>query len=203
MLKLYDSKLSGNSWKIRLLLRHLGIPFERVTLNLAEGKHKSPEFTEKNGFQRIPVLELEDGTCLSESAAILLYLADGTDLLPSDKVQRARVMSWMFYEQADLMRFLAYPRVYKMIGQYEAMAHTVAHYHGIAAQALGALERSLTLHDWVAGDKLTVADFALYSYIRLSPEGGFDLSQMPAVLAWIARIEALPAYEPLVPDLAA
>lgn len=203
MIKLYDSKLSGNAWKIRLLLRYLGRPFERVTLNLAEGKHKSAEFMEKNGFQRIPVLELEDGTCLSESAAILLHLAEGTNLLPADPIARAQVMSWMFYEQADLMRFFGYPRFYKIIGQYEAKADIIAHYHEIATSAITALERALTKHDWAAGTQLTVADFALYAYISLAPEGGFDLSRTPAVLSWIARFEALPAYEPLVPDMAA
>lgn len=200
MIKLYDSKLSGNAWKIRLLLLNLGIPFERVTINLAEGLHKTPEFSVKNRFKRIPVIELEDGTYLSESNAILLFFADKSSLLPADPITRAAVIAWLFYDQGDLSRFLAYPRFFAMTGQTEKQADVISHYKTIAATAFAPVEDALSKHNWIAGDALSVADFALYPYIRLAPEGGYDFTDMPAIRSWLARFEALPAYQPLVPE---
>ncbi|MGV1768351.1 glutathione S-transferase family protein [Rhizobium rhizogenes] len=200
MIKLYDSKLSGNAWKVRLLLRHLGIPFERVTLNLAEGTHKSPEFSTRNPFQRIPVVELGDGSHLCESGAILLYFGEQTSLLPSDPVDRAGVTAWLFYDQGDLSRFLAYPRFFAMIGQTEKQAALISQYKAIGEPALVPLEKALSDRPWLAGAQLSVADFALYPYIKLAPQGGYDLTGLPAIQAWLLRFEALPAYEPLVPE---
>jgi glutathione S-transferase len=201
MIKLYDSRLSGNSWKVRLLLRHLGVPFRRETLNLAEGSHKTPDFTVRNRFRRIPVVELEDGCHLAESAAILLYFAEGTPLMPPDPLERAKVTAWLFYEQADLMRFLAFPRFYAMTGQSAAKADVIAHYRELGEAALAPLEMVLDEHDWLHGATPCVADFGLYPYIRLSTEGGYDLAQWPAICRWLARFEALPGYEPLVPEV--
>lgn len=200
MIELYDSRLSGNAWKVRLLLRHLGIPFRRVTLNLAEGPHRTPDFTARNRFRRVPVVALEDGRHLAESAAILLHFAEGTSLMPADPVARAQVVAWLFYEQSDLMRFLAFPRFYAMTGQSEAKADVIAHYRTIGEAGLDPLERTLDQTDWLMGDRPSVADFGLYPYVRLSPEGGYDLDRWPAIRRWLARFEALPGYEPLVPD---
>lgn len=198
MIKLYDSKLSGNAWKVRLLLRHLGIPFERHTLNLAEGLQRSPTFTLRNRFQRVPVIELNDGQYLTESGAILLYFAEGTPLLPQDAVSRAQVSAWMFYEQADLLRFLAYPRFFAMTGQSETKAAVIAHYREIGEAALAPIERALADSKWLHGEALSVADFDLYPYIRLAPEGGYELSRWPAIDGWLSRFEKLPGYEALV-----
>src|ERR1700761_4664163 len=107
MLRLYDSRLSGNSWKVRILLTQLGLPFERVTLDLAKGETADPAFRAKSRFARIPMLELEDGRTIVESAAIMLYLAEGSTLLPDDRFLRAEVTSWLTFEQADLLRALA------------------------------------------------------------------------------------------------
>jgi glutathione S-transferase len=109
MLRLYDSRLSGNAWKVRILLTQLGIPFERVTLDLAKGAAAEPAFRAKSRFARVPVLELEDGRTIVESAAIMLYLAEGSSLLPDDRYLRAEVTSWLTFEQADLLRALALP----------------------------------------------------------------------------------------------
>jgi len=116
MLRLYDSRLSGNAWKVRILLTQLGIPFERVTLDLAEGATSDPAFCAKSRFARVPVLELEGGRTIVESAAIMLYLAEGSRLLPDDRYLRAEVASWLTFEQADLLRALALPRFYHMRG---------------------------------------------------------------------------------------
>ncbi|WP_131120166.1 glutathione S-transferase family protein [Lichenihabitans psoromatis] len=199
MIRLHDSKLSGNSWKIRLCLRHLGIPFERVTLNLAEGAHKADSFTGRNRFKRVPVLELEDGRNLAESNAILLYLTEGTSLLPADAVERAKVVAWLFYEQADLMRFLAFPRFYANTGQSEAFADVIAHYRSLGEAGLDVIEHALEGAPWLNGDLPSVADFSVYPYIRLSPEGGYALAGRPAINNWMAHFEALPGFEPIVP----
>lgn len=198
MIRLYDSLASGNAWKVRLLLRHLGVPFERVTLNLAEGRQKTAEFAALNPYGRVPVVELPQGGTLYESDAILLHFAEGTPLLPTDPIVRNHVMAWLFYDQGDLSRFLGYPRFYTKIGVAEAHAAEIALYHQIADAALVPVEQALSRGPWLAGDAPTVADFALYPYIALSPEGGRDLGPMPAIRAWLARFEALPGYEPLL-----
>lgn len=200
MMKLYDSKLSGNAWKVRLMLRHLDLPFLRETLNLAEGRQKSAEFAAMNPFRRVPVLQLDDGRCLSESAAILAYLAEGTELLPAEPVARAQVLAWLAFEQADLLRFLAYPRFFTMTGQAAQMADVIAHYKEVAMPALARVEEALATRDWIAGHALSVADFGLYAYIRLAPEGGYNYADLSAIRAWLARFEALPRYEALVPE---
>jgi glutathione S-transferase len=122
MLCLYDNRYSGNAWKFRILLRQLGIPFERITLDLAQGGAKSPAFLAKSRFARVPVLEFEDGRTLVESAAIMLYLADGSPLLGADPYLRAEVTSWLFFEQADLLRALVLPRFYYLRGIADQMA---------------------------------------------------------------------------------
>ena len=122
MLRLYDSRLSGNAWKVRILLTQLGVPFERVTLDLAKGAAAEPAFRAKSRFARVPVLELEDGRAIVESAAIMLYLAEGSQYLPGDPYLRAEVTSWLFFEQADLLRALSLPRFYHMRGIADQMA---------------------------------------------------------------------------------
>ena len=104
MFRLYDSRLSGNAWKVRILLRQLGLPFERVTLDLAKGATATRPFGKRAASARVPVLELEDGRTIVESDAILLYLAEGSPFLPDDRFFRAEVASWLLFEQADLLR---------------------------------------------------------------------------------------------------
>ena len=200
MVKLIDSRASGNAWKVRLLLRYLGIPYERETLDLTKGNHKTPRFEQKNPFRRIPVLELSDGFCLYESNAILMHLAKTTDLLPEDPRKNSEVMAWLFYEQADLMRFLAYPRFYKITNQAEKFASVIDHYLSLVDANLGAVETKLVNGGWLAGDNLSIADFAMYPYIHLSPEGGYELEKWPSIVSWLGRFEKLPGYQPLFAD---
>lgn len=203
MIKLYDTKLSGNAWKVRLVLRHLGLDFERETLSLPAGDQRTAAFTALNSFQRVPVLVMDDGTTLRESGAILLALAQGTRLMPESENLRQDVMAWMFFEQADLTRFLAYPRFFAMTGQVEAQADVVSHYHSLAHTGLQHVDNALADRIWITGDLLSVADFALYPYIKLGPEGGFDLSGYDNVRAWMDRFEKVEGFEPLVPEVEA
>jgi glutathione S-transferase len=200
MLRLYDSRLSGNAWKVRILLTQLGIPFERVTLNLAKGEAAEPAFRAKSRFARVPVLELDDGRTIVESAAIMLYLAQGSPYLPDDPYLRAEVISWLFFEQADLLRALALPRFYHMRGIADQMSNRIADFQEGAYSALGKLSDWLATHDWLVDNCYTIADIGMFGYVSLAPEGGYDMQRFPAIAAWLARVKAQPGWVPLVEE---
>jgi glutathione S-transferase len=200
MLRLYDSRLSGNAWKVRILLTQLGIPFERVTLDLAKGAASDPAFRAKSRFARVPVLELEDGRTIVESAAILLYLAEGTPLLPEDRYLRAEVTSWLTFEQADLLRALAVPRFYHMRGIADEMAVRIANFQESAYLALAKLDDWLTTHAWLVDNRYTIADIGMFGYVSMAPEGGYDLARFPSIGAWISRFQSQPGWVPLVEE---
>jgi glutathione S-transferase len=203
MLRLYDSLYSGNAWKVRILLRQLGIPFERVTLDLAKGDVKAPAFLAKSRFARVPVLELDDGRTLVESAAILLYLADGSPLLPSDPCLRAEVTSWLFFEQADLLRALGLPRFYHLRRMADQMAAKIADFQEFGYIGLGKLAAHLDGRTWLVGDRYTIADLGVFPYVSMAPEGGYDLTRFPAIKPWIDRVTAQPGWTPLLEEAAA
>jgi glutathione S-transferase len=203
MLRLYDSRLSGNAWKVRILLTQLGIPFERVTLNLAKGEAAEPTFRAKSRFARVPVLELEDGRTIVESAAIMLYLAQGSPYLPDDPYLRAEVISWLFFEQADLLRALALPRFYHMRGIADQMSNRIADFQEGAYSALGKLSDWLATHDWLVDNCYTIADIGMFGYVSLAPEGGYDMQRFPTIAAWLARVKAQPGWVPLVEEACA
>jgi glutathione S-transferase len=200
MLRLYDSRLSGNAWKVRILLTQLGIPFERVTLNLAKGEAAEPAFRAKSRFARVPVLELDDGRTIVESAAIMLYLAQGSPYLPDDPYLRAEVISWLFFEQADLLRALALPRFYHMRGIADQMSNRIADFQEGAYSALGKLSDWLATHDWLVDNCYTIADIGMFGYVSLAPEGGYDMQRFPTIAAWLARVKAQPGWVPLVEE---
>jgi glutathione S-transferase len=202
MLRLYDSRLSGNAWKVRILLTQLGVPFERVTLDLAKGAASEPAFRAKSRFARVPVLELKDGRTIVESAAIMLYLAEGTPLLPDDRYLRAEVTSWLTFEQADLLRALALPRFYHMRGIADEMAGRIADCQEGAFVALAKLDDWLAAHDWLVDNRYTIADIGMYGYVSMAPQGGYDMARFPSIGAWIARVESRPGWVPLVPESA-
>jgi glutathione S-transferase len=192
MLRLYDSRLSGNAWKVRILLTQLGIPFERVTLDLARGATSDPAFRAKSRFARVPVLELEDGRTIVESAAIMLYLAD--------RYLRAEVTSWLTFEQADLLRALALPRFYHMRGIADQMKGRIADFQEGAYVALAKVEDWLATHDWLVDNRYTIADIGMFGYVSMAGEGGYDMERFPAIRAWLARVKAQPGWVPLVEE---
>jgi glutathione S-transferase len=201
MLRLYDSRLSGNAWKVRILLTQLGIPFERVTLDLAKGVTAEPAFRAKSRFARVPVLELEDGRTLVESAAIMLYLAEGSPLLPDDRYLRAEVTSWLTFEQADLLRALALPRFYNMRGIVDQMASRIADFQEGAYVALGKVDDWLSSHDWLVDNRYTIADIGLFGYVSMGSQGGYDMARFPSIGAWLARVKAQPGWVALVDEV--
>ena len=196
-MRLHSAPKSGNGYKVRLLLGLLGVECEVVNYDTRGGATHTPEFLETvNPDGKVPVLELDDGAMLPESGAIMLYLAEGTSYLPEEKLERARVLRWMFFEQYSLLLYLSRPRLWKMWG-VEMTAQREAELEDLFEQgykALGVMERHLTDREFFVGDRPTAADAALYVYPRVCPEGGYDLEGFPAVRAWMGRIEALPGY---------
>ena len=193
MLRLYDYQLSGNGYKVRLLLRQLGIPFERVEVDIVRGETRTPEFLAINPNGRIPVLELDDGRRLAESNAILFYLAEGTPLLPEERFAREQVLQWMFFEQYSHEPYIAVARRLRHMEGRPVPAELVER----GRQALDVMERHLAGRRFFVGECYTIADIALYAYTHVADEGGFDLADRPVVRAWLARVAAEPGHVPI------
>jgi glutathione S-transferase len=193
---LYDHPSSGNALKPRILLRQLDRPFERVTVDLFKGETRTPEHFERNPDGRIPVLELDSGETISESGAILLYLADGTPFLPDERLARARVHQALFFEQDRVEAELGYARYLRLSGRHESEPEVYANRLARGSDALAALVRLLAARggEFAAGPDYTVADIALYAYVHCAADAGADLSLHPGVRAWIERVEATPGF---------
>ena len=197
-MRLYDFLPSGNGYKVRLLLTQFAIPFERMEMNILEQATRTPEFLAKNPNGRIPVLELEDGTFLAESNAILFYLAEGTPLLPSDRLERARVLQWMFFEQYSHEPYIAVARAWLHIfGMDEERRRQLSQKQKLGYDALGVMEGHLAAREFFVGERYSIADIALYAYTHVADEGGFDLARFPAVRAWLDRVRAEPRHIPI------
>ena len=198
MLKVYGDVWSGNCYKVKLALTQLGLTFTWVPIDTMKGESRTPEFLAKNPNGRVPTLELDDGTCLAESNAILWYLAEGTPLVPDSRLARGQALQWMFFEQYShepniatsryIIRYLDNPPEKKA-----ALAARVE--PGYAA--LGVMETHLKANDWFAGGHYSIADIALYAYTHCAAEGDFDLARFPAIRAWLARVESQPFYAPM------
>jgi glutathione S-transferase len=197
MLRLYDYLESGNGYKVRLLLHQLGIPFERVELDITKGATRTPAFLAKNPNGRIPTLELEDGTCLAESNAILWYLAEGTPFLPEDRLGRAQLLQWMFFEQYSHEPNIATLRFWTHQGWLEQRAALVPGKREAGVAALGVMEGHLAKRAFFVAERYSIADIALYAYTHVAEEGGFALAKYPAIRAWLARVAAQPGHVPI------
>ena len=198
MLTLYDYLSSGNGYKCRLLLAQLGIPYRRVELDILKGETRTPEFLARNPNGRIPALELEDGTILSESDAILFYLAEGTPFLPDDRLGRAQVLQWMFFEQYSHEPFIAVARFIRHLLPPDTPRRAeLPRLEQGGYAALGVMERRLADHPFLVAGRYTIADIALYGYTHVADEGGFDLAGYPGVRAWMQRVAGQPGYLPI------
>ncbi len=195
MYKVYGDFRSGNCYKVKLILNLLGKPYEWVTVDIFNGGTKSPEFLALNPNGKIPVLQLEDGTTLWESNAILNFLADGSDLLPTEPRLRTQVLQWQFFEQYSHEPFVAVARRIKWLeGMPEARreeyeAKLIDGYHAFAV-----MEQQLQRTPYLVGEQYTIADIALYAYTHVADEGGFDLAGFPAILAWMKRVASHPRH---------
>ncbi len=198
MYTVYGMKVSGNCYKVQLLLEQLGASYRWVEVNSLEGQTRTEAFLAKNPNGKVPVLEIEPGKFLPESNAILCYLSDGTGFLPSDRWQRAQVLQWMFFEQYSHEPYIA---VARMIDRFLPPGHArraeLPRLHERGNQALAVMERELSAKPYFAGDAYTIADIALFAYTHTAADGGFDLSGYPAIEAWLARVRSTPGFVPI------
>lgn len=197
MMTLHQMQESGNCYKVRLAARQLGIPLRLKEYPFGSGTTRTKEFLAKNPDGRVPMLELEDGQYLPESGAILFYLAEGSRLLPSDKLGRAQALQWMFFEQYEHEPYVAVARRWLKFEPKQALAakqHLVPEWHAKGNAALGVMENHLAKHDWFAGGQYSIADIALYGYTHVAEDGGFDLARYPAISSWLKRVAAQPNY---------
>ncbi|MDP9920702.1 glutathione S-transferase [Variovorax boronicumulans] len=200
MLRLYDSRLSGNSWKIRILLSQLGLAYDRVTLDLQKGEVREPAFRQISRFARVPVLVLEDGRPIVESGAILLHLAQGTPYLPDDPYLRTEVMGWLFFEQADLQKAIAIPRVLHLHGLAQERQQDIERLHLEGYPGLEKLDQWLRGRTWLVGEDYTIADLALSAYVSLADQGGYDMARFAGIRDWLVRVHGQRGWVPLIPD---
>lgn len=197
-MKVYGDALSGNCYKVQLLLALLGVEHTWVPVNILRGDTRKADFLALNANGKIPLLELEDGRTLPESNAILNYLAHGTRYLPDDAWQRAEILAWQFFEQYSHEPFIA---VARFINRYLGLPEDrMAEYHAKQEgghKALGVMELGLAGRDWLVGDHMTIADISLYAYTHVADEGGFDLTPYPGIQAWLDRVAAQPGFVPM------
>jgi glutathione S-transferase len=203
-MRLYDTQRSGNAWKVRLMAGFLGVKLERRSLSIDRGDLRTDAFGELNSLRQVPVLELPDGRTLSESMAILFYLADGTPWWPTNRFVQAEVIRWLSFEQSRHMHALAQLRLHIALHpDWPLSQGRLAQWRQEANEALDRLAEQLAAcdqHGWVASTPHpSIADVALYPYTRLAAMGGIDPRRLPAIAGWLDRIEALPGYVPLFP----
>ncbi len=194
---LYNSQVSGNCYKVRLLLAKLGLGYERHEVDVVDRSNRAELLGDLNPALRVPTLVLDDGRALAESGAILWYFGEGTPLVPEDRFERAQMLQWLFFEQYShepnvaVARFwLAYAGGAPSEAQLEAK-------QSAGYTALDAMERHLASRAFFVGERYTLADIALYAYTHVAHEGGFDLSRYPAIRAWLDRVAAEPGHVPI------
>jgi glutathione S-transferase len=188
MYKVYGDYRSGNCYKIKLMLELLGIEYQWIAMDILKGETQTEAFLAKNPNGKIPVLELDDGTCLWESNAILNFLADGSGFLPSEPRLRTQVLQWQFFEQYSHEPYVAVAR-FQVRYQGKAVVDLEPRLVERGKVALQRLEDGLVDSTFLVGDRVSLADVALVAYTRMAGEGGFDLADYPRVTAWIGRVE--------------
>ncbi len=196
MYTLYSMQRSGNSYKVRLALAQLDIPYRLVEVDILKGETRTPEFLAKNPSGHVPLLEVAPGRYLPESNAILWFLAINTPLAPEDRIERAETLQWMFFEQHSLEPNLGAARFWltTVKGGRDLQSHALEDWMEQGYLALRVMEQHLSTHDFFAAGHYTVADIALYAYAHCAPESGFDLTGFPALRAWIQRIASEPNH---------
>lgn len=197
MLTIYGSSTSGNCLKVKWVAERLGLPFDWIETDTFKGETRTPAFLAINPAGQAPALVLDDGRALAQSNAILLHLAEGSDLIPADAFARAKMFEWLFWEQYSHEPAIAV-RIARLhfMGMAEADLDPALKTKGEAA--LARMELALQSVDWLAGEALSLADIALAAYTRNAPKGGFDLAPYPALRAWIGRVETALGLETAV-----
>lgn len=193
MLELFDFAASGNCYKVRLLLAQLGLPYERVPVDLFSGETLTPEYLALNPAGRTPVLVTEGGEPIAESNAILLHLAEGTSFLRSAPLERARVWQWLFFEQNLLEPNLGTARFWILTGRGADEPQVLERCRRMAAGALEALDRGLAGRRFLVAGRYSVADISLFAYTHVAGDV-LDLGAYPAVQEWLARVRETPGF---------
>jgi len=197
--RLFDYPASPNCYKVRLALAELGVEYKRVNVDIFGGDTLTEEYGAINPARNTPVLELDDGERLIESNAILLYLVEGTELLPDERVARAQVHRWMFYEQSRIVPSIGWLRVTLKRTGTDVRDDSVRAQRRECVAAAGLVDLHLQGREFAVGDAFTVADLCLYGYLQVAGEAGVDTSRMPALEAWFERVRSRPRH---VADLA-
>jgi glutathione S-transferase len=196
---LYDYLPSGNGYKVRLTAKYLNIPYRLVQMSITQGATRTPEFLAKNANGRIPLLEVPGRGFLAESHAIISFLAEGSELLPSDAWHRANLWQWLCFEQYNLEPNAGTARFWvNSLGKTPAeLGDRLTEKIAKAHEALAVLERGLEDREFLVADRFTLADIALYAYTHVAPEGGISLDAYPKIRAWMARVAAQPRHAPI------
>jgi glutathione S-transferase len=195
---LYDSPVSGNCYKVRLLFAHLGVPYERRTVDVVDRSNRDELLGQLNPALRVPTLVLDDGRPLGESGAILWYFGDGTRFVPDDRYEKAQVLQWMFFEQYDHEPSIAVVRFWVAYsGRLDEFAGRIEERIAAGYRALRAMERHLREREFLVGSAPTLADIALFAYTHVAHEGGFELDAYPAIRSWLDRVSAEPGHVPI------
>jgi glutathione S-transferase len=199
MFSVYGMTDSGNCYKVKLALEQLALPYRWIEVDPARGETRSGNFLAMNPNGKVPTLALEDGTHLAESNAILNYLAHGSPLLPEERLQRARALQWMFFEQYSHEPYIA---VARSIVRYQPpdspRRAELARLLERGNQALTVMERHLEREPFFAAGRYTIADIALYAYTHCAADGGFDLAAYPAIGRWLERVRSQPRHVPML-----
>ncbi|MGZ4200781.1 MAG: glutathione S-transferase family protein [Thermoleophilaceae bacterium] len=191
---LYNFQTSGNCYKVRLLLAHLGLGYERQEVDVVDRTNRSELLGHLNPALRVPTLVLDDGRPLGESGAILWYFGEGTQYVPEDRFERAKVLQWMFFEQYSHEPNIAVARFLVAVSGRATSEEQLSPLRAAGYRALDAMEGWLEDADFLAAGRYTIADIALYAYTHVAGEGGFDLSGYPAIGAWLERVAAQPGH---------
>lgn len=195
MYNIYGDLISGNCYKIKLLVHQLDIPHNWIHTDIMQGTCRTESFLQKNPNGKVPLLETIDGQCLPESNAILFYLAENTALLPSDRFLKAQVLQWLFFEQYSHEPYIATTRfIVKFLKQAEEQKQSLSIKYEKGYKALDVMENHLQKQPFFAGKQYSIADIALYAYTHIAHEGGFDLGAYHNIQNWFERIQQQPRY---------
>lgn len=197
-MRIYGDTRSGNCYKLQLLLSLLGKTCEWVNVDIMKGETRSPSFLEKTPNGKIPLLELDDGRVLSESNAIMHYIASNTPFIPSSPYQFAQLLQWQFFEQYSHEPYIAVARYINVyLGLPDDKKAEYASKQAGGYRALAVMEHQLTLTPFLLGDVISLADISLFAYTHVAHEGGFDLAPYPAIRNWIGLIKEQNGFIPM------
>jgi glutathione S-transferase len=190
-MRLYDYTASGNCFKVRLLLALLGREYERVPVDIFDGETLTPEYAMLNPARETPVLELDSGEIVTQSNAILWYLAEGTPFLPNDPLARSQIVQWLSFEQERVMGGIGSTRFWTLTGRNPS---GIPARFALGESTLAILDAHLESREWLVDDRCTIADLSVFGYTHAAPDAGFDLDRYPKVGAWLGRVRAVPGY---------